>query len=519
MKILSLIIILTSILPIFFLWRNDIVNAGLSCFVPLSFFAVILAFRMRRRAGKLDMLLVTAILHMYSVSLGESGPSEIIDAVADTAEYKYYSRIFRVIRDLTLHMGHGLTKSLSQVAKTVKPPLKDILIRMTEAFSATNPKDFLELEASTVMEEYSGYYSRALESLRVLGGVFSTFQSVSVFIVLTVLIMTIFMTDPSVIPSAYALALISTAAILLAFKVISPKDLMVHLEGFEFSKYKLFRFSLILIPVAFLLFIFIFYFLGNPGLGLMVCGGVLLLPGYFAYDVERTVMSYDEYYPSFIKSLGENLSSTLNLKNALEYATHIHLGPFEKLVRHALSWVKFGINYEKSLRLMACESASHLIYMFNKILTDSLRSGSPPLMVSKVLANASIRFLEFRKRRLSAAKNVEITMLLLQPITVFILVSIVRLCGFFTGILKPLPYLPFNVIPVDLIEMGNVFLVLILSFLNSLAVIQVKGGFNWTFILYMAILLLISGLMWYAAEFLALYIFPQFSLDFSGGLP
>ncbi|MCS7373934.1 MAG: hypothetical protein NDF56_03045 [archaeon GB-1845-036] len=45
-----------------------------------------------------------------------------------------------------------------------------------EAFSTTVPRDFLELEASTILEEYYEYYTRSLESLRVVGGVFSTFQ-------------------------------------------------------------------------------------------------------------------------------------------------------------------------------------------------------------------------------------------------------------------------------------------------------------------------------------------------------
>ena len=210
----------------------------------------------------------------------------------------------------------------------------------------------------------------------------------------------------------------------------------------------------------------------------LIVGSVLLIPGLLACIIERSVLTLDEYYPTFLKSLGEHLSSTLNMKSALEYSTHVQLGPLDRLARNTLKWILLGIIYERSLLLMGIESTSNLIFTFNRILSDIFRSGSPPLKACKPLFNVVIRFLEFRKRRLSAAKGVEMTVIILQLITIFLLVTISGLMKFFMNILQPLPYFPFNTVPLNLIQLGNALLVFLISTLNSLAIVEVKGSFN-----------------------------------------
>jgi len=245
----------------------------------------------------------------------------------------------------------------------------------------------------------------------------------------------------------------------------------------------------------------------------LIVGSVLLIPGLLACIIERSVLTLDEYYPTFLKSLGENLSSTLNMKSALEYSTHVQLDPLDRLARNTLKWILLGIIYERSLLLMGIESTSNLIFTFNRILSDIFRSGSPPLKACKPLFNVVIRFLEFRKRRLSAAKGVEMTVIILQLITIFLLVTISGLMKFFMNILQPLPYFPFNTVPLNLIQLGNALLVFLISTLNSLAIVEVKGSFKWVFLFYNSILLLISGVTWIVGNLLIGNVFSMFQLE------
>jgi len=510
--ILGISAILSSIIPFYFFWQMDLVNGGLTSLLPLLLGTLTYASGRKEKVGKLDKMIVTAVIHMYAVSLGEVGSLDIIDAVASSPEYGKYCRIFKTVKDLAVGFGHGLTKALTSVAKAVKPPLRDVLIRMTEAFSTTTPRDFLELESSTILEEFSGYYTRSLESLKVIGGVFSTFQSISIFIVLTVAILTIFTANEYVIPFAYAVSVIAIVFMVVALKVVAPKETLVYVGDAPPHAYKLFKATLALVPASFVLALAAQSY--DLSLALLIPGVLMLAPGLLAYKVEKSVLSLDEYYPSFIKALGENLASTLNLRAALEYAAHIQLGPLGKLVRKVIVWLKLGINYEKSLKLMALESGSHLLYIFNKILSDTLKSGSPPLEVSKLLANTAIRFLEFRKRRISTAKGIETAILILQPISVFILVTIAGLLGFFGELLTPTTYFPFYSIPTDLIELGNIFLVFSLALTNAYAIIVSRGGFKGTFFLYASILLIISWASWFSANLLINNIFSQFKFDF-----
>ncbi len=497
----------------FFIQRNIIY--GLIFLSPSLVLGVLaIAYRRSRKIGKLDRKLVIAIIHMYAVSLGNVRSLDIIDVVASSPEYGAYSMVFRTVLDLAVNFGHGLSKALAQIANTVKPPLKDVLIRMTEAFSTTTPRDFLELETSTIIEEYSGYYVRALDSLKMIGGIFSTFQSVTVLIVLTMSIFTIFSGSTDMILFSYAIAAASISFLVAAFKVIVPKEEVVYFGVGGSRSYKLFLLSLLSIPLSIALFLLLMITSNiDLSLAILFLGLGSLPPGILAYRFERSVLHIDSYYPSFIKTLGENLESTLNLKSALEYVSYVHLGPLEKIVRKALIWLKLGLSCRKSLELMSSESQSYLIHVFNKILSDSLDSGSSPLKVSKILSNAVIKFLDFRKRRLSASKGIEAAILVLQAISVFILVTVSDLLGFFTGMAVPSTYFPFYSVPVSLIGLGNIALVILTSIANALVINISRGGFWGSFLLHLSILLIIGWSSMWASDIVIGYLISQFKFD------
>lgn len=483
----------------YFLAQGELAKAGvflIGSTVPATF--LVYAYRKSPKT-KLDMLLVTSIIHMHAVSLGEAGPDDIMRAVAESPEYGFYSRVFSSVRMLAREFGYGFSKAISYVARTVKPPFKDILIRCSEAFSSQKLREFLELEASTIMEEYSGLYTRMVESIRLIGGMFATFQSVSVFIVLTVAVLTIFASDETLVALSYVVAAASIAAMFLGFKMSTMAEPLVYVGRSSSTVYRLFRLTLLTtlsltsIPVAIALL------LGIP-FAMMIAGLLMLTPGMIAYRLESYVTAMDEHYPTFIKALGENTASTSDLKAALEYVVHMELGPLRSLASKALARLKLGVAGETVFSLLASEASSHKIYMFNRIFLDSFRSGGNPLEVGKILGNTFIKLQEFRKRRMSVVKSFEAVVLILQPVTVALLVILSSLCHFFSSILISTPYLQLGQIPLDIIDIGNALLILLITILNSLAVKEARGGFWGTALLYAGILFTTSGAVWISIE-------------------
>ncbi|MCD6446013.1 hypothetical protein J7L49_04440, partial [Candidatus Bathyarchaeota archaeon] len=194
---------------------------------------------------KIDEKLTNVLFHMYCLSLGETSPPDLVKTIAESKEYGFYSKIFKKIYKLAADLGYGYTMATARVASIVKPPLKDILIRCTSIFGTTKPRGYLKIEASTSMEEYTGRYNRAVETMRTLAGIFTTFQSVTVFLIMTIAIMTIFMIDPTAIGFGYAIAILSLIPMYYLFRVIGPRENFVYINKHPPKLYTLMKWSLI----------------------------------------------------------------------------------------------------------------------------------------------------------------------------------------------------------------------------------------------------------------------------------
>ena len=469
-----------------------------------------------RAPQKIDEKLVLSILHMYVVSQGEVGPDQLVSSVARMKEYGYYSMIFSKIREIAKEFGYGFAKAMSHMAKIVKPPLKDILIRCTEALSTPEPKEYLELENSTLFEEYSGHYLRSIESIRTIGGVYGTFQSVSVFIVMTLDIMSTFISEPNIVYYSYIVSSVAIAVMFLGFRAIIPRETLVYIDKEDPPKlYRLFRFSALIAFLSVIPAVFVSFSV-NPSYGFMIFGASLVIPGLFAYKLESFVVKIDEYYPTFIKALCENMASTSSIKSAISYVLHMELGPLRSLLERALARIHLGIRIEKSMGLLSSESASYRVYTMNRMLLDSMNYGGNLIEVGKVLGNSCIKFLEFKKRRSSVAKSFKTVIFILQPVTVALLVILTYLCRFFSQSLVSLPYFTFGEIPVSVIQTGNALMILFVTTLNALALREAEGGFWGTSLLYIGLLLILSGASWFAGEKLMDVTFGQVLKGFEG---
>lgn len=481
--------------------------------------AVLIALKyMEKRSIKtrIDQALTTAIFHMYSLSLGETTPTDLVNTIACNGEYGFYSQVFKRIQILASGFGYGITNATSQIAKTVKPPLKDILVRCTNTFSSVQPKGYLEIESSMMMEEYAGYYSRAIKTLETLGGVFTSFQSVTVFLIMTLVIMTIFMIDPKVIPLGYALSVVSTVMMYILFKSSAPTEQNIYIGKFPPKLYRYMVLSSLTVIPASAVFALLAYIKLGAAFAFIVLGAGVCVPGVFGYLLEKRVAQIDKNYPTFLKALGENLGSTSDLKTSLSFILHMELGPLRSLVTSALARVKLDINHRQALESLSEEAASHHVHMSNRILLDSLGRGADALVIGNTLGNRVVKFLELRKMRDVVSNSFQMVVLVTQPLIVVLLTVLEVLSVFMSQYLVGLSYFGFNIMPLALIKAGNLVVILVMAVVNALTVKTVSGGYWGTFFLNLGILLAISGAAAIASQTLiegALSSMPSLQLN------
>jgi len=495
-KKLILTLVPSALFSVYYLLTEKFLEAIISLFIGIAVLLMVKYIAKKRIKTKIDYTLTTAIFHMYGLSLGETTPSDLVNTIAENKEYGFYSRVFQRIRNLAKDFGFGLTKATALVANTVKPPLKDILVRCTNMFSSVEPKGYLEMESSMLMEEYSGYYTRAIETLKTLGGIFTTFQSITIFLIMTLVIMTIFMIDPSAIVFGYVIAILATVMMYFLFKSASPREKLVYIGKYPPKLYSLMRWSFLATVPSSAVLAFFLYFAMGPSFAFIVLGLGAFVPGVFGYMLEKYISRINKNYPTFLKALGENLASTSDLKASLSYILYMELGPLRKLVKEALARVKLGIDHGQALETLSSEAASYQVHMSNRILLDSLNRGANALTIGNALGNRVVKFLEFRKMRDIVAKSFQTIVLVMQPLTVVLLVILEVLAGFMSQYLINLPYFGFNDIPMVVIEAGNIVVVFIMAVVNALIVKEVSAGYWGTFFLNLGVLLVISGVTW-----------------------
>jgi len=508
-KKFAVVLLPSLIFSAYYLLIGKIFEAILVLSIALAIVGLLVYVGRKKTPTRIDYHLVTFIFHMYALSLGETSPVDMVRTIAENKEYGFYSKVFQRIRRLAEDFGYGFTKATAQIAETVKPPLKDILVRCTSVFSSVEPRGYLEIEVSTLMEEYSGYYARAIDTLKTIGGIFTAFQSVTVFLIMTLAIMTIFMFDQNSIIFGYLIAGLALILIYILFRTTSPKEPVIYIGRFPPKFYLAFKWTVIaFVPSSAVIAFFLYFSRGAP-LAFIVLGVGVIIPGIFGYRLEKFVSKVDRNYPTFLKALGESLTSTSDIKSAFSYILYMELGPLKRLVREALARLKLGLSVTKTLETLSSEAASYQAHISNRIFLDSLKRGANALKIGSALGNMVVRFLEFRKRKEIVAKNFQTIMFVMQPMTVALLVILRVLADFLSTTLVDLPYFGFSTIPITIVEIGNILLVLTMALVNALAVKEVTAGFWGSFFLNLGLLLIISGVTWMAAQFLVEMVFKS----------
>lgn len=496
-----LMLIPSAVFAIYYLILGRFLEASLFFGVGIGISFII--WRVSHKTGpkKVDLTLTTAVFHMYSLSMGETSPDDLVRTIAESKQYGFYSKIFEKIFILAKQFGYGFTKATAYVAESLGPPLKDILIRLTNVLSSVKPRGYLEIEASMLIEEYSGYYTRSIEALKTLGGIFASFQSVTVFLIMTVAIMAIFMIDPNAIVFGYFISGFSMVMMYFLFKSASPKEKIIYIGKYPPKQYILLRISFFASVLPSIAIAVASYISGGCSVAFIILGLGMILPGFFGYSLERYVNRIDREYPAFLKAIGENMASTLDLKAAFSYVIGLELGPLKSLVKNAWNRLMLGIGNTQTMDSFSSEAASYQVHVCNKIFLDAVARGANPLEVGNALGNRVVKLIEFRKARDVTTKGFQMIVMVMQPLTVVLLVVTEVLVGFMSKYLVTLPYFGFNAIPMPVVQIGNTILVFTFAVVNALIIKEVSAGYWGSFFLNCGILLITSGVSWIVANY------------------
>jgi len=83
---------------------------------------------------------------------------------------------------------------------------------------------------------------------------------------------------------------------------------------------------------------------------------------------------------------------------------------------------------------------------------------------------------------------------------VVLLIILKVMGGFLSNTLVNLPYFALNALPMNLIEIGNTVLIFAMAVVNAFIVKETLSGYWGTFLLNLALLLILSGIAWIASE-------------------
>jgi archaellum biogenesis protein FlaJ (TadC family) len=140
---------------------------------------------------------------------------------------------------------------------------------------------------------------------------------------MTLVIMTIFMIDPSAIVFGYVIAIFATVMMYFLFRSSSPREQIVYIGKYPPKTHAMMKLAFMATVPSSAVLAFFLYFAMGPPIAFIVFGLGVMIPGVFGYMMERYVGKIDKNYPTFLKALGENLASTSDLKASLTYILYM----------------------------------------------------------------------------------------------------------------------------------------------------------------------------------------------------
>jgi flagellar protein FlaJ len=239
-----------------------------------------------------------------------------------------------------------------------------------------------------------------------------------------------------------------------------------------------------------------------------IAGGPLIVPGLLARKLDAKVRKLDDYYPAFVRHIGDVYSTVGSLGQSLKSVLRSDFGILSKYIEATANRVMSRIGIQDAFNLFSQDTGSILISSGNTAIANAMMKGADMLAVGSKLSDITTKFLEIRRKRLQTAKAFESTIMIMHVLTLAVFSLINRLLHFlaqFFDMQKTVGENAGNFIafsPGDPALMGSILAVLaiVLSAINAMALKVSQGGLFHTIWFNMAILLIAGGIVVFAVD-------------------
>jgi flagellar protein FlaJ len=239
-----------------------------------------------------------------------------------------------------------------------------------------------------------------------------------------------------------------------------------------------------------------------------IAGGPLIVPGLLARKLDAKVRKLDDYYPAFVRHIGDVYSTVGSLGQSLKSVLRSDFGILSKYIEATANRVMSRIGIQDAFDLFSQDTGSILISSGNTAIANAMMKGADMLAVGSKLSDITTKFLEIRRKRLQTAKAFESTIMIMHVLTLAVFSLINRLLHFlaqFFDMQKTVGENAGNFIafsPGDPALMGSILAVLaiVLSAINAMALKVSQGGLFHTIWFNMAILLIAGGIVVFAVD-------------------
>lgn len=457
-----------------------------------------------------DIDFIFMLAHMLSVASSKTSNVNVVGSVSKENIYGKYAKFFKRVYLLVKEYGYDFPRAMMIVSKDAEKIkyLKDFMERYAAAVKVGEDIErFMEVELRNSMNTFEYIYSRVMDSVRVLLGVYTAVMTSVIFVISNLLVLSIiFGGDLTIIYVSFIGSFIALIAVLITLRIGLPKDFLV-IAGKARRKVLEVPFMAVLAGVAASLWIFIMYLFYviniDAYLLIAVVGLLLLAPGYLIRKIENHVRLVDEDFPVFIRMYGNNLSIIPSPLKAIEPLTSVVFGRIASAVRRLHTLLANNISFSVAIKEFAKSSASELVRRSSEIISDTLKFGGNTYKVGLILSDLSLMINRIRRRRFQVHKTFETSVYALHVTNILLITFITSLMSIFARALSSIQTLiPFYAIPQPVIMLLSLSTAVALTVINSCALTMTNGGLRHTVMYYMGLLLLLGGVSAYASNIL-----------------
>jgi len=329
-------------------------------------------------------------------------------------EYGEIAKVMEKVAYLSDYWNLGLVKTCRKLSTLVPSRiLGNFLDRMSAAFDFGERIDvFLKNEQSAVMEDYESAYKQSLQTL-------SLVQDALVSLTIAVaFMMTIAFMLPLILGydiymmvglGGVAFILMDVLSIIFIDSFVTH-DTICHRLPIKPPEYRKLRaYILPVIGCCIALFVLLMILKPLPWFPILFAISIspLAFIGWMASDMEAAVISKDQAFPAFIRSLGGSLSARGGSLVGTIGPLRIHeFGVLNDAVNSLYSRLRIRCDKFQSWMYFAGETGSNMIEKFGSIFIQVVSLGGDAEEASKIISDNFIKLLSLRELRLQLSGSV-----------------------------------------------------------------------------------------------------------------